>query len=73
MTMMLQATFDGTVLLPDEPLALPANTRVKITVETTEPSTPGASFLDTALSLSLEGPPDWSDRFEEYLYRDPGK
>ena len=32
------------------------------------PSRNGKSFLDTARSLNLEGPPDWSDRLEEYLY-----
>ena len=32
------------------------------------PSRNSMSFLDTARSLNLEGPPDWSDRLEEYLY-----
>jgi hypothetical protein len=27
------------------------------------------SFLETARSLNLDGPPDWSSRLEEYLYR----
>ena len=26
------------------------------------------SVLDVAQSLNLEGPPDWSERFDEYLY-----
>ncbi|TDA67453.1 MAG: hypothetical protein D9V47_10300 [Clostridia bacterium] len=26
------------------------------------------SFLETARSLNLDGPRDWSRRFEEYLY-----
>lgn len=69
MTKTLEATYDGEVLRPDEPLELEPNTRVQITIDT-EPrrSTNGKSFLDTARSLNLEGPPDWSDRFEEYLY-----
>lgn len=69
MTKTLEATYDGEVFRPDEPLELDANTRVKITIETQE-NRPGngMSFLDTARSLNLEGPPDWSDRFEEYLY-----
>jgi hypothetical protein len=29
-----------------------------------------SSFLDTALSLNLDGPPDWSARLHEYLYGD---
>ncbi len=26
-----------------------------------------ASFLDTALSMRLEGPPDWSENVDNYL------
>jgi hypothetical protein len=26
------------------------------------------SFIDTALALDLDGPPDWSENLEEYLY-----
>jgi predicted DNA-binding antitoxin AbrB/MazE fold protein len=70
MTKTLEATYDGEVFRPDEPLEIEPNTRVQITIETqhTAPSN-GASFLKTARSLNLEGPPDWSDRLEEYLYR----
>jgi predicted DNA-binding antitoxin AbrB/MazE fold protein len=69
MTKTLEATYDGEVLRPDEPLELEPNTRVQITLEVDEDrSTKGMSFLDTARSLNLDGPPDWSDRFEEYLY-----
>ena len=32
-------------------------------------SKPG-SFLDTALTLRLEGPPDWSENLDDYLYGD---
>lgn len=28
------------------------------------------SFIDTALALNLDGPPDWSENLEEYLYGD---
>jgi hypothetical protein len=42
---------------------------VRIVVEIPDAEAEGAvSFLDTARSLNLEGPPDWSERFEEYLY-----
>jgi hypothetical protein len=42
---------------------------VRITVETTAPPTaPAASFLDTACSLNLEGPVDWSANLHRYLY-----
>jgi predicted DNA-binding antitoxin AbrB/MazE fold protein len=69
MTKTLEATYDGEVLRPDEPLELEPNTRVQITIETQQDrSSNGTSFLKTARSLNLEGPPDWSDRLEEYLY-----
>ena len=58
----IEALFDGTVLRPDTPLSLEANTRVRVTVETL-PATeekPRRSFLQTARSLKLEGPADWS-------------
>lgn len=34
MTRTLEATFDGSVLRPDEPLDLKPNTRVRVTIET---------------------------------------
>jgi predicted DNA-binding antitoxin AbrB/MazE fold protein len=69
MTQTLEAVFDGSVLHPVEPLSLRPNTRVRITVEL-EPQTepPPRSFLQTARSLKLDGPTDWSDRIEDYLY-----
>lgn len=63
----ITATFDGEVLRLDEPLELAPQTRVRITL-VSEP--PPCSFLQTAKSLNLEGPPDWSDRLESYLYGD---
>ena len=60
MTKIVHATFDGQVLRPDEPLALLPNTRVVVTIETLEEcSASPQSFLKTARSLNLEGPPDW--------------
>jgi len=68
----LYATFDGEVFRPEGPVGLSPNTQVRITVELAEPNPERrkASFLDTARSLKLQGPPDWSSRFEEYLYGD---
>jgi len=65
----IEAIFDGTVLRPAEPLALKPNTRVWIVVETSPPVTP-SSFLQTARSLNLDGPSDWSANLENYLYGD---
>ncbi len=67
----LFATFDGQVLLPEEPISLPPNTRVRVSLEPAGgaiPETKSRSFLDVARSLDLEGPPDWSTHLEEYLY-----
>jgi predicted DNA-binding antitoxin AbrB/MazE fold protein len=68
----LEAVFDGTVLRPIEPLSLQPNTRVRITIETESEQQP-VSFLQTARSLDLEGPPDWSERVDEYLYGKSGQ
>ncbi len=68
MTKTLEATFDGKVLHPDEPLELAPDTRVRITIETTDESEKqSVSFLKTARTLNLEGPTDWSERFEGYI------
>jgi hypothetical protein len=75
MTRTVQAVFDGEVLRPQEPLDLEPQTRVQITIETIlEPKGNSQSFLDVAASLNLDGPSDWSENFEQYLYgnRDHG-
>ena len=65
----LEGLWDGTTIHPDEPLDVEPNTRVRFTIETEAPPTDGnLSFFDTALSLNLEGPPDWALNFDEYLY-----
>lgn len=65
----IEAVFDGKVLRPKDALALEPNTRVRITIEPVEPTTAGVvSFLDTALSLNLDGPPDWAVSIDTYLY-----
>jgi len=76
MSQTLEAIFDGEVLRPDEPIELEPNTRVRITIEpTSEAADESKSFLDTALSLKLEGPSDWSERLDDYLYggKTPGE
>lgn len=63
MTRTMTATFDGEVLRPDEPVDLEPNTKVRIAIEASEPlEKKTLSFLDTAASLNLEGPSDWSER-----------
>ncbi len=68
MTKTLEAVFDGEVLRPEEPIELEPNTRVRITIETAERPSKSNSFLRTARSLNLQGPPDWAARLDDYLY-----
>ena len=69
MTKTLHALYDGKVLKPEEPLDLKPNVRVRITIDDLKKKrAKKRSFLDTARSLKLEGPSDWSIRLEDYLY-----
>lgn len=69
----IEATFDGQVFRPARPVSLPPNTVVRLTVDpvSEEPASgqPATSFLRTALSFKLEGPPDWASNLDKYLYR----
>jgi hypothetical protein len=65
----LDAFFDGKVLHTDLPLDLIPNTKVKIIIELPEmENNKSMSFLDTACSIKLEGPVDFSEKLEDYLY-----
>jgi len=66
MTIAIEAIYDGKNFLPVTPPALKPDTRAKIIV--TPHETKSASFLNTARSLNLDGPPDWSEKLDEYLY-----
>jgi hypothetical protein len=79
MTTTIEATFDGEVFRPSQPVALEPNTPVKLTVETAAPAktTDEAiakkgqpySFFDVARSIRImDGPPDWSANVDKYLY-----
>ena len=72
MTKTIYLTFDGRVFRPEGPVDLEPETRVRTTLEPAEAASGvQADFLETARSLNLDGPPDWSSRFEEYLYGAP--
>jgi hypothetical protein len=62
----IEATFDGRVFHPTDPVSLPPNTTVRLTVEPIQGKP--TSFLRTARSLGLEGPPDWASNVDTYLY-----
>ncbi|MFZ0962869.1 MAG: antitoxin family protein [Terriglobia bacterium] len=68
MTKSIEAVFDGVTLRPNEPLELPPNTRVRVTIESLPAASEAGSFLRTARTLKLTGPPDWSSNLETYLY-----
>lgn len=69
MSTSIDATFDGSVFRPSTPVMVSPNTQVRLTVETlTVEASAGASFLQTARGLKVEGPPDWASRFDDYLY-----
>ena len=70
MSQTVNAVYDGSVLRPDEALPLKPNTRVRLVVEVLPAPERPASFLRTARSLDLCGPPDWSANLDEYLYGD---
>jgi hypothetical protein len=61
--------FDGNVFLPEDPVNLKPNTHILATIEQiTPPRNKKDSFIHTAVNIKLEGPEDWSERLEEYLY-----
>jgi hypothetical protein len=69
MTKTIEAMFDGIVFRPIEPIALEANTNVRLTVETLPSNAAtGATFLQAASEMNLEGPPDWATNLNKYLY-----
>ncbi len=74
MSQTLEAVFDGKVLRPMQPVELQPDTRVRIVIEhaIVTPEVAPQSFLRTARALKLEGPPDWSERIEEYLSGEAG-
>jgi hypothetical protein len=67
MTRTLEATFDGTSLHLSEALDLEPNTVVRVTIETLDAPLPN-DFLSVCLAANLDGPTDWSENLEEYLY-----
>ena len=72
MSYKIETVFDGEVFRPETPIVLPLNTRATLTIETdAEPkkkTEKPVSFFEVALSLHLEGPPDFVEDLDEYLY-----
>ena len=71
MNQTMEAIFDGKVFHPAIPPTIKPNTRVRIVIETDSLSADiPPSFLQVARCLNLEGPVDWSENLENYLYGD---
>jgi hypothetical protein len=78
MAIVIDATFDGEVFRPTQPVELQPNTPVRLTFEANSSQEnaqpPGPvmgkpySFFELARSMKLEGPPDWSANVDKYLY-----
>lgn len=69
MSTTIDATFDGTVFRPINEVALPPDTLVRLTIEELPKKTGKPHcFLEFAKSLNIEGPADWSENLDEYLY-----
>ena len=64
----VEAIYDGTVFRPTELIKMKPHIKVLITVKSTPSKAPKSSFINTAMSLKLEGPADWSANLEDYLY-----
>ena len=82
MDKILDATYDGEVFRPDEPVNLASNTKVKVIVEDEEEKSEKLTlvempkkgkgepyaFLRYARSVSIDAPPDYASNIDEYLY-----
>jgi hypothetical protein len=72
MTITVEAMFDGEVLRLEQVPDLAPNTRVIVTIQPVEAQVDSpASFLKTAGSANIEGPPDWAVNVDAYLYGEP--
>jgi predicted DNA-binding antitoxin AbrB/MazE fold protein len=74
MPQIIDATYDGHVFRPNQPINLDANTHVKIIIDekiTTQKEK--FSFLKIAESMSFEGPADLSANIDKYLYENSDK
>ena len=73
MSIKVRVVYDGKALQLKEPLDVAPGTEMQATIELLdEPEDTDYSFFRTARAIATdEGPTDWSERYEEYLYPDP--
>ena len=73
MSQIVYARYDGRVILPEEEIEFPPHARLRLTIEEASDLGPNDYiFLRTAREQNLEGPADWSERVDHYLYGEPG-
>ncbi|HEU4558199.1 MAG TPA: hypothetical protein VFS20_10130 [Longimicrobium sp.] len=77
----INATYDGRTIYPDEPLPLPRDTRITVTVHMPEPDAEpnpldaanvelprsNETFAEAVRRIRIDGPADWSQRVDYYL------
>ncbi len=70
MSLTIKATFDGKVFHPDEKVDLEPNTKVKLELVVKKKPKKGKpySFIDYALSIDIDAPPDFANNLDDYLY-----
>lgn len=70
MSLIIEATFDGEVFRPEEKVDLEPNTKVKLELKVMKKKSTGKpySFFEYCRSLKLEGPSDFSENIDQYLY-----
>jgi hypothetical protein len=73
------AHFDGKNICPDEPISLPENIPLRVSVDEAAPATADAKGeldlfdrLESEAGL-IEGPADWAAEHDHYLYGAPKK
>ena len=72
MTKTLHVIFDGKVLRPEKPPDLEPNTHYIVTVESREaPEEKNLWEVLSNLTGTVEGPEDWSQEHDYYLYNVP--
>lgn len=69
MTRTVRGVLEGpTVLRLEEPVELPLHVTVEVTIREQAPDErPASTFLQFAQTLQVEGPADFSERWEEYV------
>lgn len=67
--------FDGRVITPDEPVEIPVNIPLRISIEAgqTPEGVDWTRLLDLANQHAIQGPPDLAERHDHYAHGKPGE